>query len=182
MKKTPNRDLGRPSAEEYLSARKMPVVVVLDGIRSLHNVGSVFRTCDAFAVEKLFLCGITATPPDREIHKTALGAEDTVQWEYFRDTADAIATLRREGFHIVAVEQAEGAVALQDFGISAGSKYALVLGNEVFGVSDRCMQLCDAAIEIPQAGTKHSLNVSVAAGVVIWHFFKNLYRPDGLVR
>ncbi|MCD8102868.1 MAG: RNA methyltransferase [Alistipes sp.] len=171
MRKYTTEELNRPSAEEFRTARKIPMVVILDNIRSLHNVGSVFRTCDAFAAERLCLCGITATPPDREIHKTALGAEDTVPWSYHKDTAEALAALRGEGYRIIAVEQAEGSVPLDGFVCRDGERYALVLGNEVFGVSDGCMELCDEAVEIPQSGTKHSLNVSVAAGVALWHFY-----------
>ncbi|MCD7970131.1 MAG: RNA methyltransferase [Alistipes sp.] len=175
MKKKSYEILARPTPEEFAEAEKLPVTVVLDGIRSLNNVGSVFRTCDGFAVEKLCLCGITATPPDREIHKTALGAEDTVRWEYYTATTDAVVQLRAKGFTVIAVEQAQGSVMLNEFGIDPDRRYALVLGNEVFGVSDECLALCDGAVEIPQAGTKHSLNISVAAGVVLWHFFQSLY-------
>ena len=154
MKKTTNEELHRPSAEEYARMRKMPVTVVLDNIRSLNNVGSFFRTCDAFAVERLLLCGITGTPPSREIHKTALGAENTVAWQYFESTAEA-----------------EGAVMLEDFRPGAGQRYALVFGNEVEGVAQEVADMCDGAVEIPQAGTKHSLNVAVAGGAVLWHLF-----------
>lgn len=172
VRKTTNPELGRPSAEEFARMTKMPVAVVLDNVRSMNNVGSFFRTCDAFAVERILLCGITGTPPDREIHKTALGAEATVVWEYFKSTADAIAKLKGEGCRVIAVEQAVGAVALDDFDPrSFGERYALVFGNEVDGVSQEAVDLCDYAIEIPQAGTKHSLNVAVAGGVVLWKFF-----------
>ncbi|MCC8019368.1 MAG: RNA methyltransferase [Rikenellaceae bacterium] len=180
MRKYTTDELGRHTPEEYHIAPKMPVVVVLDNIRSLYNVGSVFRTCDAFAVERLCLCGITATPPDREIHKTALGAETTVEWSYYKDPVKAIEALRGVGYRIIAVEQAEGSVPLGDFNCRDGERYALVLGNEVFGVSDRCMEMCDTAIEIPQSGTKHSLNVSVAAGVVLWNFY-SAFRSRGLL-
>ena len=171
MKKTTNEELHRPSAEEYARMRKMPVTVVLDNIRSLNNVGSFFRTCDAFAVERLLLCGITGTPPSREIHKTALGAENTVAWQYFESTAEAVESLRREGYVALAVEQAEGAVMLEDFRPGAGQRYALVFGNEVEGVAQEVADMCDGAVEIPQAGTKHSLNVAVAGGAVLWHLF-----------
>lgn len=174
MRKIPNSELGRPTPEEFARQDKMKVTVVLDGVRSLNNVGSFFRTCDAFAVRRIALCGITATPPDREIHKTALGAENTVEWKYYKNTEDAIAELAGQGAVVVAVEQAEGACPLHEFTCEAGKHYALLFGNEVFGVSDRAMELCDAAIEIPQAGTKHSLNVAVSAGVVLWHFFRSL--------
>ena len=171
MKKTTNEELHRPSAEEYARMRKMPVTVVLDNIRSLNNVGSFFRTCDAFAVERLLLCGITGTPPSREIHKTALGAENTVAWQYFESTAEAVESLRREGYVALAVEQAEGAVMLEDFRPGAGQRYALVFVNEVEGVAQEVADMCDGAVEIPQAGTKHSLNVAVAGGAVLWHLF-----------
>ncbi len=171
MKKTPNDKLGRPTPEEFANMEKMPVAVVLDNIRSLNNVGSFFRTCDAFGAERILLCGITATPPNREIHKTALGAEQTVPWQYFDTTAGALASLRGEGYSIVAVEQAEGSVSLDRFEPEAGVKYALVFGNEVDGVSQEAVDMCGSAIEIPQVGTKHSLNVAVSGGVVLWQFY-----------
>jgi tRNA G18 (ribose-2'-O)-methylase SpoU len=172
MRKIPNAELGRPSPREFAAMDKMPVAVVLDNIRSMNNVGSFFRTCDAFAVRKLALCGITGTPPDREIHKTALGAEDTVLWSYFLRTADALHELMAEGYVPVAVEQMEGAAMLDEFAPREGEKYALVFGNEVEGVSQEAADLCRTAIEIPQAGTKHSLNVAVAAGAVLWQFYR----------
>lgn len=175
MKKITNQELGRPSAEQYAAMEKMPVVVVLDNIRSLNNVGSFFRTCDAFAVEKIVLCGITGTPPDREIHKTALGAEESVCWDYFASTCEAIGSLKAAGYAIVAVEQIREAVMLDRFEPREGIRYALVFGNEVFGVSDEAVGMCDEAIEIPQAGTKHSLNVSVSGGVVLWHFYSRFF-------
>mgnify|MGYP003297452633 FL=1 len=153
---------------------KMPVVVVLDNVRSMQNVGAFFRTGDAFAVEKIILCGITATPPARDIHKTALGAEMTVAWSYCEQTAEAVTRLKEEGYRVLAVEQVEGAVMLNDFRAEEGVKYALVFGNEVAGVEQQVVDLADGAIEIPQAGTKHSLNVSVAGGVVLWPFFAAL--------
>ncbi len=174
MKKTPNSALSRISAEEYAVKEKMPVVVVLDNVRSMNNVGSFFRTCDAFPVERIVLCGITGTPPDREIHKTALGAENTVEWGYEKDTISAVAALKAQGYKAVAVEQVEGAAMLQDFECVPGEKYALVFGNEVDGVAQDVVSACDAAVEIPQAGTKHSLNVSVSGGVVLWHFFERI--------
>lgn len=174
MRKTPNEELGRPTAEEFAAMEKLPVTVVLDNIRSLNNVGSFFRTCDAFAVEKIILCGITATPPGREIHKTALGAENTVAWSYSPTTVQALGELRASGCTLLAVEQAEGAVMLGDFRPRHGERYALVFGNEVFGVGQEAADMCDGAIEIPQAGTKHSLNVAVAGGAVLWHFFSAL--------
>ncbi len=173
MKKTTNEELHRPSAEEFARAPKMPVTVVLDSVRSQNNVGSFFRTCDAFAVQRLILCGITGTPPSRDIHKTALGAEHTVPWEYRQDASEAVAELKAEGYRAVAVEQAEGAVALGDFGLVPGERYALVFGNEVDGVSQEAADECDMAVEIPQAGTKHSLNVAVAGGAVLWQLFRD---------
>ena len=150
---------------------KMPVAVVLDNVRSSQNVGAFFRTGDAFAVERIALCGITATPPSRDIHKTALGAELTVPWSYYGTTEECIARLREEGYAIYAVEQVEGAVMLDAFRPRPGVKYALVFGNEVDGVGQEAVDMCDGAIEIPQSGTKHSINVSVAGGVLLWDFF-----------
>lgn len=171
MRKITNEELGRPSAEEFARMEKMPVAVVLDNVRSMQNVGAFFRTADAFAVERIALCGITATPPNREIHKTALGAELTVAWDYFAATTDCIAALRAQGYLIYVVEQVEGAVMLDEFRPRPGQKYALVFGNEVDGVAQEVVDAADGAIEIPQAGTKHSVNVSVAGGVVLWNFF-----------
>ena len=171
MRKIANEELGRPTAEEFARMERMPVTVVLDNIRSAQNVGSFFRTADAFAAERICLCGITAVPPAREIHKTALGAELTVAWSRHERTADCLEALRREGCRILAVEQVEGSEGLDDFRPEAGVRYALVFGNEVEGVSQEAVDACDGAIEIPQAVTKHSLNVSVAGGVVLWKFF-----------
>ncbi len=171
MRKIANEELGRPTAEEFARMERMPVTVVLDNIRSAQNVGSFFRTADAFAAERICLCGITAVPPAREIHKTALGAELTVAWSRHERTADCLEALRREGCRILAVEQVEGSEGLDDFRPEAGVRYALVFGNEVEGVSQEAVDACDGEIEIPQAGTKHSLNVSVAGGVVLWKFF-----------
>ena len=171
MRKITNEELMRPSVEEFGRMEKMPVVVVLDNVRSMQNVGSFFRTGDAFAVEKIILCGITATPPARDIHKTALGAEMTVRWEYAEKTTEAVMRLKEEGYRVLAVEQVEGAVMLNDFRTDEGAKYALVFGNEVAGVEQQVVDLADGAIEIPQVGTKHSLNVSVSGGVVLWNFF-----------
>ncbi len=176
MKKTANAELGRPTAEQFAGAEKIPLTVVLDNIRSLNNVGSVFRTCDAFAVERLVLCGITAAPPSKEIHKTALGAEMTVRWEYEQDTTEALLKLKKEGYVVCALEQASGSVDLAGFVPEKGVKYALVAGNEVDGVGQQAIDLCDMALEIPQLGTKHSLNVAVATGVAIWSFFSNYIR------
>ena len=174
MRKILNGELGRPTAEEFAAAAKMPVTVVLDNVRSALNVGSFFRTCDAFAVERIMLCGITAAPPDREIHKTALGAELTVAWQRFSSTAECIAELHREGYSVLAVEQVEGSVMLENLTAETDKRYALVFGNEVDGVSQEAADMCDGAVEIPQVGTKHSLNVSVAGGVVLWEFFCRL--------
>lgn len=174
MRKLNVLDLHRMSVDEFKSSTKIPLVVVLDNVRSLYNVGSVFRTCDAFRVSKIVLCGISATPPSTEIHKTALGAEDTVDWEYFADTLDAVAALKADGCIVLAVEQVEGSVMLGDFVPSAGRRYAVVLGNEVKGVRQDVVDACDGCLEIPQFGTKHSLNVSVTAGIVIWELFGKL--------
>ena len=170
MKKLNILELNRMNVEDYREADKVPFVVVLDNVRSLHNVGSVFRTSDAFRVERVMLCGITATPPHAEIHKTALGAEDVVCWEYFADTMDAVAKLSAEGYGVYAIEQVRGSIPLQDFVCEPAKKYAVILGNEVKGVQQQVVDACDGSIEIPQFGTKHSLNVSVTAGMVIWEF------------
>ena len=166
--------MGRIDRDAFAQAEKLPLVVVLDNVRSLHNVGSVFRTSDAFRVERIMLCGITATPPSAEIHKTALGAEDVVEWHYFESTMDAVAALREQGYRIYSIEQCQGSIALQDFVTMQGERYAVVLGNEVKGVQQVVVDASDGAIEIPQFGTKHSLNVSVTAGMVIWEFAKKL--------
>lgn len=179
MRKITNAELGRPSAEEFAAMAKMPVVVVLDNIRSLQNVGAFFRTSDAFAVERIALCGITATPPNRDIHKTALGAELTVPWSHCDSTEACIDRLHAEGYRVYAVEQVEGAEMLDAFTPEEGVRYALVFGNEVLGVGQQAVDLCDGAIEIPQAGTKHSINVSVSGGVVLWHFFDRLWPLKG---
>lgn len=163
-------EMGRMSVDEFHEAEKLPLVVVLDGVRSLYNVGSVFRTSDAFRVAGVVLCGITATPPNAEIHKTALGAEDSVSWKYYADTMEAAAWLRSEGYTLLAIEQCEGSTMLQNFDPEPDKKYAVVLGNEVKGVQQQVVDACDACLEIPQFGTKHSMNVSVTAGIIIWHF------------
>ena len=164
----------RLSLEEFKAAEKLPLVVVLDDVRSLYNVGSIFRTCDAFRVEALCLCGITATPPHPEIHKTALGGEDSVEWRYHATAKEAVERLRAEGYHVFAVEQAEGSTMLHQLQTPPGRRYAVVLGNEVKGVHQEVVDCCDGCLEIPQRGTKHSMNVAVAAGIVIWEFFKLL--------
>ena len=166
--------MNRISPEEFKQSDKTPLVVVLDNVRSLHNVGSVFRTGDAFLIEAVYLCGITSTPPQAEIHKTALGAEDSVDWKYFEDTHNALNELKAAGYSVFAIEQAEGSTMLPDFNTQSGIKYAVVLGNEVKGVQQSVVDACDGCIEIPQFGTKHSLNVSVTAGIVIWEFFRKI--------
>ncbi len=175
MRKLANNELGRMSIADFKDAEKTPLILVLDDIRSLHNIGSVFRTADAFLVEKIYLCGITATPPNKEIHKTALGATDTVSWEYQKNVLDAIASLQLDGVEVWAVEQVAGAVYLNDFAPQPGRRYALIFGNEVKGVSQEAIQQCSGAIEIPQLGTKHSLNISVSTGVVVWDILQKNY-------
>lgn len=177
MEKLTMEALGRKSVEEFKRAPKTPLVLVLDNIRSLHNVGSVFRTADAFLLRGLRLCGYTGTPPHRDIHKTALGATETVAWEYWPDTAAAVARLKEEGYAVWAVEQATGAVMLQDFRPPADRPLALVFGNEVEGVETGVLGLVDGCLEIPQAGMKHSLNISVTAGIVVWDLCSKLSRP-----
>ena len=169
MRKLKVTEMGRMSVDEYQASEKQPLVVVLDHVRSLYNVGSVFRTSDAFRLSGVCLCGITAQPPHPEIHKTALGAEDSVPWRYFSQTEDAVVWLKEKGYVVLAVEQCEGSTMLQDFVREPGKKYAVVLGNEVKGVQQQVVNMCDGCLEIPQYGTKHSLNVSVAAGIVLWH-------------
>ena len=174
MKKLSVIELDRVSKEEFKQLDKTPLVVVLDNIRSLNNVGSVFRSSDAFKLEKLYLCGVTATPPNAEIHKTALGAEDSMDWEYYEDTKQVVEKLKLEGYKVFAVEQVQNSIMLEKVELDKTSRYALILGNEVKGVQQEVVNMCDFAVEIPQFGTKHSLNVSVAGGIVIWEFFKKL--------
>ena len=166
--------MNRLTPEEFKESRKLPLVVVLDHIRSLNNVGSVFRTSDAFRVESIYLCGITACPPNAEIHKTALGAEETVDWKYFNDTLEAVENLKKDGYTVYAIEQVEGSVMLDKLLLDKDKKYAIVMGNEVKGVQQSVVDKCDMCIEIPQYGTKHSLNVSVTTGIVIWEFFNKM--------
>lgn len=161
-------ELNRKSVEEFKKAEKIPVVCILDNIRSQHNIGSVFRTADAFGIEEIYLCGITATPPSREIQKTALGATESVKWRYFENTTDALKNLKDKGFRLLAIEQVKGSILLNDFTAENNQKLALIFGNEVEGVSNEALALCDSAIEIPQFGTKHSFNISVTAGIVMW--------------
>jgi tRNA G18 (ribose-2'-O)-methylase SpoU len=172
MRKLLNEELGRPTLEEYAACAKLPVVVVLDNVRSAQNVGSFFRTADAFGIERIALCGISAAPPNREIHKTALGSEMSVAWSYHPTTMECVEQLRAEGYRIVAIEQIEGATMLDSFAVEVDTKYAIIFGNEVEGVDQAVADVVDGAIEIPQVGTKHSLNVSVSAGVVMWEFFR----------
>ncbi len=167
-------ELNRLTVEEFKEEKKIPLVVILDNVRSLNNIGSVFRTSDAFLVESICLCGITATPPHAEIHKTALGAEYSMEWHYFENTVDAVIALKEKGYIICAVEQAQNSVMLDKLVLDKNNKYALILGNEVKGVQQDVVDLCDCCVEIPQYGTKHSLNVSVAAGIVIWDFSRQL--------
>lgn len=167
-------ELNRISPEEFKQAEKTPLIVVLDNVRSLHNVGAVFRTSDAYLVEAVYLCGITSTPPNAEIHKTALGAEFTVDWKHWEHTQDAVAQLKADGYTVYSIEQAEGSIMLPDLALNKTKKYAVVLGNEVKGVQQEVIDASDACIELPQYGTKHSLNVSVTAGIVIWEFAMKL--------
>lgn len=166
--------MNRLTTEAFKASRKIPLVVVLDHVRSLNNVGSVFRTSDAFRVEAIYLCGITACPPHAEIHKTALGAEESVDWLYFKDTMEAVEKLKAEGYVVCAIEQAEGSTMLDKLLLDKTKKYAVILGNEVKGIQQNVVDNCDMCVEIPQYGTKHSLNVSVTAGIVIWDFFQQL--------
>ena len=174
MHKLKITEMNRLNVEEFKHAKKIPLIVVLDDVRSLHNVGSVFRSSDAFRVECIYLCGITATPPQPDIHKTALGAEDTVEWKYFMNTLDAVQELKENGYFVYSTEQVENSVKLQNLKLDKDRKYAIVLGNEVKGVKQEVVDNSDACLEIPQFGTKHSLNVSVTAGIVIWEFAKQL--------
>lgn len=163
-------EMNRLTVEEFKEASKLPLVVVLDEVRSLHNIGAVFRTSDAFLVNKICLCGITATPPNAEMHKTALGAENSVDWKYFSSTEDAVNELHDEGYTVFSIEQCEGSIMLGDLSLDKDKKYAIIMGNEVKGVKQEVVNMCDGCIEIPQYGTKHSLNVSVTAGIVLWEF------------
>lgn len=174
MKKLKLEELGRISVDEFRQTDKLPVCVVLDNIRSLHNVGSAFRTSDAFKIEKILLTGITGTPPHREIEKTALGATSSVDWKYHQNTSDALKLLKEENYIIVAVEQTSESMSLETFQPEEEKKYCLVFGNEVHGVSEEAISLADIALEVPQAGTKHSLNISVCLGIVAWEFFRKI--------
>lgn len=170
-RKLANSELDRKTVDEFKDSSKTPLIIILDNVRSLHNIGSVFRTADAFLIEKIYLCGITASPPHRDITKTALGATKTVAWEHRTNTSEVVEELQRSGIKILAIEQAENAVMLNDFAVESGEKYAVIFGNEVKGVQQELVNAADAIIEIPQLGTKHSLNISVSTGVVIWDLF-----------
>lgn len=167
-------ELNRKTEEEFRESKKNKIIVVLDNIRSQHNIGSVFRTCDAFLVEAIYLCGICAVPPNQEIHKTALGAENTVAWKYFEKTEDAIAELQRNNYTTVAIEQTENSLKLNEIDVERDQAYALVFGNEVKGVGQKVIDMCSSTLEIPQFGTKHSFNISVCAGIVLWEFYSQL--------
>ena len=179
MRKLKNPELNRLSAEQYKKTEKRPLVVVLDNIRSCNNIGSFFRTSDALLVQKIYLCGITATPPNAEIHKTALDAEKTVEWEYFAETEEAVRNLQTEGFKVFAIEQVENSIKLPDFTPLQNEKLAVVFGNEVKGVQQKVVNICNGSIEIPQFGTKHSFNVSVSAGIVLWDISQKLRKVAG---
>jgi len=179
MKKLAITEMNRMSPEEFKKSEKIPLTVILDNIRSLHNVGSVFRTSDAFRVEKIILCGLTSKPPHPEIHKTALGAEYSVNWDYTDDIITSINELKKSEYFVFALEQAHGSISINNFKVDINKKYAIVLGNEVKGVQQSVVDICDNCIEIPQLGTKHSLNVSVAAGISIWHFFQSFIKVLG---
>ena len=174
MRKLENSELDRLNVEEFKQVEKTPICIVLDNVRSLNNIGSVFRTADAFLIEKIYLCGITATPPHKDIHKTALGATDSVAWEHRESTMELLEELREEGYTSLAVEQAENAVMLNDFKVEENKKYALIFGNEVKGVSQEVVSASDLVLEIPQYGTKHSLNISVSVGIVVWDLWSKL--------
>jgi tRNA G18 (ribose-2'-O)-methylase SpoU len=174
MRKLENNELERKSIADFKQAEKTPIIIILDDIRSLHNIGSVFRTSDAFLIEKIYLCGITAIPPNKEIHKTALGATETVDWEYQKSVTEVIVNLKKEETLVFAIEQVEHATFLNNFEPIKNKKYALVFGNEVYGVSQEAIKICDGSIEIPQLGTKHSLNISVSAGIVVWDLFQKM--------
>jgi len=176
MRKKLNSELDRINPDEYKFEKKTPLVVVLDNVRSLNNIGSVFRTADGFRVEAIFLCGITAQPPHRDIHKTALGATESVPWKYFSSTIDALNLLREQQYKIFAIEQVEESILLDEVVLQSNESYALIFGHEVRGVDQNIVDLCDACIEIPQIGTKHSFNISVSTGIVLWEFYKILKR------
>ena len=174
MRKLKTEELGRIGIDDFKKQEKLPLVVILDNVRSMHNIGSIFRTSDGFAIEKIYLCGITAQPPHREIEKTALGATQSIEWAYSADVCDSINELKSDGYTIIAIEQAENSTMLNNYDPDNSMKYALIFGNEVNGVSDQAMNLIDNCLEIPQFGTKHSFNIVVSAGIVLWDFFAKL--------
>jgi 23S rRNA (guanosine2251-2'-O)-methyltransferase len=174
MRKLQNAELERKTIEQFRVSQKSPFIIVLDNVRSQSNVGSVFRTADAFLIEAIYLCGITATPPHREIQKTALGATESVSWRYFASTSEAVNELNKSGYEIIAIEQAEGATELQDLAIETGKKYALVFGHEINGVHQEILDICNKCVEIPQFGTKHSFNIAISAGIVLWEMSRKL--------
>jgi len=174
MRKLKNEELGRLNVDSFKQAKKTPITIVLDNVRSLNNIGSIFRTADAFLIEKIYLCGITAVPPHKDIRKTALGATESVAWEYRKSTEEFVDHLKSEGYVVLALEQTENAQMLHTFQIDSTQKYALIFGNEVKGVAQEVVNRCDGAIEIPQYGTKHSLNISVSAGIAVWDFWSKL--------
>lgn len=174
MRKLNVLEMNRISVDEFKKSKKNPLVVILDNVRSMYNVGSVFRTADAFRIEAIYLCGITSCPPHPEIHKTALGAEDAVDWYYHKEALETVKMLQQQGYEVLAIEQVEGSTMLQDFVAETDKKYAVVLGNEVKGVNQEVVDCCDGCLEIPQFGTKHSLNVSTTAGIVMWEMTKRV--------
>lgn len=176
MRKLSLTELQRKTPEEFKKSEKKPIIIILDNIRSLNNIGSVFRTCDAFLIEKIILCGITATPPHRDINKTALGATDTVEWEYSKSTIDAVQKLKADNWKIISIEQVENSTMLDNLKVEKEQKYALIFGNEVNGVDQLVVDISDDCVEIPQFGTKHSLNISVSAGIVIWDVFSKMMK------
>ena len=174
MRKRLNEELGRKSVDQFRNSDKSPFLIVLDNVRSHNNIGSIFRTADAFLIEKILLCGITAVPPHRDIQKTALGATESVSWKYYENTLDAVMEIKAEGYEIIAIEQVEGSIELQNFNAEKGRKYALIFGHEIEGVEQVIVDLCDHCIEIPQFGTKHSFNIAVSAGIVLWELNRKL--------
>lgn len=177
MRKLKNSELNRKTVAAFKEAPKTPLILILDDVRSLNNIGAVFRTADAFLIQKIYLCGITATPPHKDIHKTALGATESVDWEYHKEAAEVVKQLKDKKKIVYAIEQAEGSLSLENYKIAPNEKYAFVLGNEVKGVSQAIVNQCDGVIEIPQEGTKHSLNIAAAAAVVLWDFYQKFKSP-----
>jgi tRNA G18 (ribose-2'-O)-methylase SpoU len=173
-RKLATNELNRKTLDEFKTSGKTPIIIVLDNVRSLNNIGSIFRTADAFLIEAIYLCGISATPPHKEIHKTALGAENSVHWQYFKETMDAINDLTTKNYSLVAVEQTENSTSLENYPIEQNRKYALIFGNEVKGINQEVINCCDKSVEIPQFGTKHSFNVSVSAGIVLWEWYRKI--------